>query len=859
MLTVKDLFSINIFNDFAPGKLAAIIPQLNEKTFTAGTTIIYRGDPGYSMFMILEGSVAVTLRNDENIEYTLSTLEQGGVFGEMALMTGEPRSANIKAITNVRLAELCQDVFFNLITEYPKLNENLFHLIAQRRARTTARWHFINLEREEIISNIFARQPLDIDHFLGKSQFANEINAEINRLAFLEKHVLVLGERGIGKKLAARLIHSRNPSRVHRLLHLDCADPPPIERELRQRRTEEKDALYLEVAQESALFGHGADAGIYAKGIRRGHIELADGGTIVLENIESLSPLVQRLLVEYLKEGKFTRKGENQRISSNVRLISTSSRSLEEIREQKKIHPDLLELVGQEILYIRPLRERKKDIPIIADHFLGEYNKKFAKRITGFSEDAVNDLVDHDWPLNVNELRQVIERAVAIADDDTIRSSQVFLNPSAFSAKGRFNLLRVPLLRNLFLHPLFPKGLQMITVPFILGLIVFTIIGPGEKNPANLLVWTIWWPVLIFSIVIGARSWCGYCPLPVISDGFNFFRKKFFSVPGFLERNGVWISICGIAVIFLAEHATSMFTAAHATGILLLTILMGTLITNFFLGKRAWCKHLCPLGKIVAHFSVLSLIELGSNTNVCSSQCETHECVTTRSCPMGLHPAIAATSKDCVFCLSCAKICKHRSVRVDIRLPWQGFSIPKKWDIPTAFFAVLLTALILSVSLPLRSYLPSFLPQVLSRSSFFIDVVAPVTITLVFIAMVLFASGFPYNPSWLQYYSISGYAYLFLAFAGFFNIYYHEFVHQSYNILPWTVDIIGLGGMIPKELITPDLGILKVIIPLVTLFGSITSLFILRHLGEKYAIPVSVRYAQQAIILITTLFYFIIL
>src|SRR5690349_18705852 len=105
MVTIEDLLRVDIFKDLPSENLAAIIPRLTEKTFTAGTTIIYRGDPGYSMFMIIDGTVAVTLRNDEGIEYTLAVLEGGDVFGEMALMTGEPRSANVKTLTDVRLFE----------------------------------------------------------------------------------------------------------------------------------------------------------------------------------------------------------------------------------------------------------------------------------------------------------------------------------------------------------------------------------------------------------------------------------------------------------------------------------------------------------------------------------------------------------------------------------------------------------------------------------------------------------------------------------------------------------------------------------------------------------------------------------
>src|SRR6266567_7378788 len=136
MITVEDLQHVSIFEGFLPKNLASIIPGLTEKTYPAGETIIHRGDPGYSMSMILGGTVSITLRNDEGIDYEINRQGPGENFGEMALMTGEPRSANVKALTDVRLAELSQEAFFELISAYPKLADSLLQHVAQRRAKS---------------------------------------------------------------------------------------------------------------------------------------------------------------------------------------------------------------------------------------------------------------------------------------------------------------------------------------------------------------------------------------------------------------------------------------------------------------------------------------------------------------------------------------------------------------------------------------------------------------------------------------------------------------------------------------------------------------------------------------------------
>ncbi|SPF48694.1 putative Cyclic nucleotide-binding protein [Syntrophobacter sp. SbD1] len=860
MIAVEDLLCIGIFKDFPPEVLAGIIPSLSEKSFNAGTCILYRGDPGYSMFMILSGSVAVTLINDDGIEYTLTTLGKGEVFGEMALLTGEPRSANVKAATDVVLAELSQEAFLELIATFPNLNESLLRLLVQRRTRSSVRQQFAHIEREEIIASLFAQLAPDVDHFLGNSKAATDTNAAIARLAAAEGNVLILGERGTGKELAARLIHVHGPSGTRPLYHLDCADPPPITRDEERRKGREKDELHLEIAQEAGLFGHGADAGSYARSIRRGYMELADGGSIVLENVDCLAPRVQRLLVEYCRDGTFLPRGGSHQISSRVRLITTASRTLVELKEEGKLDPEMLALVSEEVLYLKPLRQRKKDIPVIAQHFLDVYNKKFTKQISHFSKEALNLLVDHDWLLNVDELRQVVERAVVITEGNAITEGQVFLKLPSFSTTGRFNLLGIPFLRELLNKPLIPSGLLFITVPFIILVIVCTIFGPGENNLANLVVWSIWEPLLIISIFFVGRSWCAYCPLPLIGEYAGRFRKKFLPLPGVLVRYDFWIAVGGLIIIIQAEHIFDMFNKAHGTGILLLVILSGAVITSFLFGRRSWCKHFCPLGRMIAQYATISLIELGSNNNVCSSQCQNHDCVRHGNCPMGIHPSTASLGKDCIFCLSCVKICQHRSARLNARFPWQDLLRKEKWEPSDALFAVLVIASVLAVKLPDWGIFRRFILRESARSHGLIAALGEnLSITIVFAALVLLASGFPFKREWKRHFVVAGYAYLFLALSGLLNIYLHEFVYNGHQLLPWGVHLFSSGTLELPDWLTPNLGTLKALFPIITLAGGISSFLMLKMLADKYCFTKSSYRIHQVILILVMLLFLLIL
>jgi transcriptional regulator with AAA-type ATPase domain/polyferredoxin len=859
MITVEDIRKFTLFRDLTTETLAAIIPRLISNTFSANTTIIYRGDPGHSMFMILSGSAAATLMNDEGIEYTLSTMTEGDIFGEIALLTGEPRTANVKAVSDVRVIELSRDIFDELRMRYQELNSAFFRLLAQRLVKKDILQQVKDIESREIIASLLSvPKPAEADHFLGNTKWVGDINMQIRQLASSHANVLILGERGSGRFLAARLIHYHNGDTARPLLHLECDNPPPVQREVREGRLASRDEVHLEVAQESALFGHGPGVASYAKGLRRGYLELADGGTLILENVEHLAPSIQMLLIHYLTEHRFTRKGESGFLTSKVRIIATAGNDLNQAPDAGLI-PEFLSLLSSNVVRLKPLRDRKKDIPPIAESLLEGFNKKFNKNVTGLSNDALNALVDHDWPLNVDELHQVIERAVAITEGNQITDRQIFVRFPAFSTTGKINLLRLPFLDTFVHHRFVPSGLQFLTVPFMIGIILYTLFGPQKNNPANLVVWSVWWPFMIFSIAVSARSWCGYCPLPVIANAINFNRTTFLTIPTFLSQYGMWIGIAGFVVIFMMEHASHMFTEARATSGLLLTILGGAVIITSLFGRRSWCKHVCPLGRVVGHFAALSLVELGSNSNVCSSQCTTPDCVKDKNCPMGIHPSAATATKNCVLCLTCLKSCTHKSVRIDARLPWQEMMARERWEVPGAMFTILIVGSVLAVKLPslmpLDRYAAEYPIFFLGAGTLMRDAVLPCFILTLFTALALVASGFPTDKGWREHFVHVGHVYLFLAFAGFLNIYFHEFVYNGHNLLPWLIAMAGLGGVIPTEAVTPNLGTLKALVPLITLSGAIPSLFMLKEIAAKYSLPKIIYRAHQLILSLTSLIF----
>lgn len=863
MVTAEDLKKVELFEGLPVEVMEGLTGRLCSMSFSREENIIYRGDPGYSMFVILDGRVSVNLTNEEGVEYTVGSLGEGEVFGEMALLTGEPRSANVKAESEVRVVEIGQDLFHELIESCPELNSRLFKILAQRLGKSTVQQQANDLESREIIVGLLSsRQAPEVDHFPGNTKWTREINQAIERLAGQEENVLVLGEMGTGKDFFARLVHFKHEDQNRPLLYLDCANPPPVLRETGRKKNGGDNRLD-EIAQEAALFGHGPDSAVYSQGTRKGYLELADGGDLILENVEMLAPSVQRKLARYLKDYSFTRKGETAARTSRVRIFATACPEIEDLAVPGGFSPELCRLLSREVVHLRPLRERKKDIPIIADHFRIHFNRTSHKDVKGFTRDAISTLVEYDWPMNVDELRQVIDRAVAICREDKISAEQIFLNVTPFSGKNRINLLKMPWFERIVRGRFSPSTLRYLSVPFFVFAIVFTLLGPRENNLANLMVWAAWWPFLIFSIAISARSWCGYCPLPGINKAARVLKKPLMAMPRGLKKHGVWIGMIGFVAIVYIEHATGMFGNPRATAALLVTILGAAFVTTALFGERIWCKHLCPLGSMISHCSAISVVELGGNNNVCANQCSTHACIRQKSCPMGLHPAAAKNSNDCVLCLSCVKSCSQQSVRIDARAPWMGVTDRNKWEFSEALFAILLVATVIAVKLP--SWLGENALAVTYLGSFSITgtgmdgVISFVVVTAVVCVAALMASAVFRGGRWKHDFTIAGYAYLPLAFAGLFNVYFHEFVYHGHELLPLAIRTVRLDQIIMASWITPNLATLKALIPLATLAGSIMSFHVLGKMAANHCLPAWVYRAHQLLLAVATGVFLIII
>jgi DNA-binding NtrC family response regulator len=250
---------------------------------------------------------------------------------------------------------------------------------------------------------------------IAESAVMRPVLETIARAAPSDASVLIVGENGTGKELIARALHAASKR----------ADKPLIAVNM---------GGLSETVFESELFGHVKGAFTDARADRVGRFELADGGTLFLDEIANLSPALQAKLLRVLETGEFEPVGSSRTRRADVRLISATNADLRREVAEGRFRQDLLFRLNTVAIEAPPLRERREDIPLLAEHFLRAYAAHYRKPLAGIEPDALEELTRHPWPGNVRELKHAIERAVLMATGDKVRGADLGLAPAASEA-----------------------------------------------------------------------------------------------------------------------------------------------------------------------------------------------------------------------------------------------------------------------------------------------------------------------------------------------------------------------------------------------------------------------------------------
>jgi Nif-specific regulatory protein len=278
----------------------------------------------------------------------------------------------------------------------------------------------IDLERQRLVAeNTQLREELreryEFSNMVGNSGPMRQVYEQVAQVVGTTATVLVRGESGTGKELIAHALHHHSPRAGKPFVRVNCA-------------------ALTETLVESELFGYerGAFTGAHAR--RKGRFEQADGGTLFLDEIGELSPATQAKLLRVIQEREFERLGGNETVGVDVRLITATSKDLEKALGHGAFREDLYYRLNVFTICVPPLRERKSDVLLLADHFVEKYARLHSRSIKRISTPAIDMMMSYHWPGNVRELENTIERAVVVADGDVIHGHH--LTPTLQTAEA---------------------------------------------------------------------------------------------------------------------------------------------------------------------------------------------------------------------------------------------------------------------------------------------------------------------------------------------------------------------------------------------------------------------------------------
>jgi PAS domain S-box-containing protein len=265
------------------------------------------------------------------------------------------------------------------------------------------------LEKENVCLQDALRGKHDFEAIVGQSALLQITLHKVEHVATTNASVLLLGETGTGKELLARAIHQQSPRRDKPLVKVNCAALPSS-------------------LIESELFGHVKGAFTGALTDKVGRFQLADGGTLLLDEIGELDPDLQVKLLRVLQDGEFEQIGSTQTVRVDVRLIAATNRDLHEAMREGSFRPDLYYRLSVFPIEVPPLRDRRDDIPLLVWHFITQKQRRLGKNIVNVPSDVMDRLVRYDWPGNIRELENVIERAMILSPGSSLVLSDTLAN-----------------------------------------------------------------------------------------------------------------------------------------------------------------------------------------------------------------------------------------------------------------------------------------------------------------------------------------------------------------------------------------------------------------------------------------------
>lgn len=637
------LSKVELLSELSNQELHEITDDFVWQEYPQGTDIIRQGRENHSFYVLAEGTAEVLVYRKRRREpIKISSFGPGDAFGEIALFTGKPSPNTIRCTVDCKVLALDQEHFARMLVRWPKLYERFIDKLSHR-------LHQVNVRFWEAKQKEFLRSGLQLNEFRykfyglwGSPRTTREVEDKLAELSKTGEHLLVTGERGTGRLMLAWYLHKRQYGEAAPFIVID---------------SHHFDQQWGDLMFESHSAANAPPA------IKTGNLlDLAEGGTLFIREINRIPPRAQLKLAAALHAQE-----------TACRVIG----SLQEDEEtpSPRLVPELKECFTQSYR-ITPLRERKRDIPVIAQGILEKQARKHNRKTPVLSREAVKLLLSHHYRQgNITELIRVIERAFFLAGEDVISLEHLFFGPTAEKIGRSINLLSFKGIESLIKRGIFPLWIQRI-LTFIFIFITFLLFWAPEKKTVAilfLLIWGLWWPALtIFSPLFG-RVWCGICPFSCIMELVQKFLHLNRPVPDLLKKFDYLIVTFLFLLVFWVEMVTGMRYNPLYTGLWLICIMTAAVVIGVIFPRHTWCHHLCPLGGFVGMASVGGMLEVRADAPVCLNRCTTHECYRgtekVAGCPLSQYVPFVDNNLACKLCFRCVRNCQNGAVEVNLRVP----------------------------------------------------------------------------------------------------------------------------------------------------------------------------------------------
>jgi two-component system NtrC family response regulator/two-component system response regulator HydG len=356
-------------------------------------------EDGYNVLTAAEGHQAMDLVSSELIDLILADLKMPGMDGIELLSRARLKGFDIPFVmmtaygtveSAVEAMKKGADDYLTKPVNIEELELQIKRILAHRRLMQEAQ----NL-RERL------RDKYKFENIIGNSPQMQALFKTVEQVAPSRATILITGESGTGKELIASAIHQNGPRADKPYVKVTCS-------------------ALSESLLESELFGHEKGAFTGAISTRQGRFEIADGGTILLDEIGEITPSTQVKLLGFLQDRTFERVGGNRTFTVDVRLIAATNKDLEKAVSEGAFRKDLFYRLNVITIHMPPLRKKVSDIPLLVDHFVAKYARENSKTVVGISPDALAALMSYAWPGNVRELENMVERAVVMCNEKII-------------------------------------------------------------------------------------------------------------------------------------------------------------------------------------------------------------------------------------------------------------------------------------------------------------------------------------------------------------------------------------------------------------------------------------------------------